>query len=272
MEPERLHLQDVDDDVPHLLPPVRDPVEEVVEGEERETGGHPDGAQLQRPPERHAVEVAEEERRVSQGGEAAADVRDEEDEEDDRVHLVAPLPVGPHERPDEEHARARGADEARQDRPRREEPGVDGRRGAEIAGEVDASRDRVEGEEEGDEREVVLEDGPVERVPRGRRPSFEEGVDDGRAAQDQRHEELVPVPVPEAGQARHEREDRDHEEQGHEGQEGDDREGQERYPFSPAARRRPRPRRRRRRSGWFVKMPSTPILASRSSSAGSSTV
>ena len=46
------------------------------------------------PGERHALEVAEEERRVAERGEEAADVRDQEDEEDDRVRDARALAIG----------------------------------------------------------------------------------------------------------------------------------------------------------------------------------
>ncbi len=67
------------------------------------------------------------------GRQAAADVGDEEDEEDGDVDRVLALGVGLEQRPDEEHARARGADDVGQDRADEEEERVDLGRRPEVA-------------------------------------------------------------------------------------------------------------------------------------------
>ena len=71
---------------------------------------------LKRPEERHAAQVAEEQRRVAQRREAAAGVGDQEDEEHDDVGAVPAPQVRAQQRADEQHGRAGGAHPARQHR------------------------------------------------------------------------------------------------------------------------------------------------------------
>ena len=56
-----------------------------------------------RPEEGHALEEAEEQRRVAEGGQGA-DVGDKENEEDDDVHTVLAVLIGPEQGPDEQHS------------------------------------------------------------------------------------------------------------------------------------------------------------------------
>ena len=58
---------------------------------------------LQGPEEGHAAQVAQEQGRIAQGREAAADVGNQEDEEDDDVRLVLAPGVGTQQRADEQH-------------------------------------------------------------------------------------------------------------------------------------------------------------------------
>ena len=70
--------------------------------------------QAERPQERHAQQVAEEQRRIADRQQAAAAVADDEDEEDHRVLDVLALAIGFQQRPDQQHGRSGGADEAGQ--------------------------------------------------------------------------------------------------------------------------------------------------------------
>src|SRR5262249_39758453 len=62
------------------------------------------------PEEIDAVQEADEQRRIAERGERAADIGDQDDEEHDHVRVVEPRRVGPDERPRQDHRRAGGAD------------------------------------------------------------------------------------------------------------------------------------------------------------------
>ena len=79
------------------------------------------GSKAERPGEGHAREVAEEERRIAERRQAAADVRDQEDEEDHGVDDVLALAVRLEQRADEQHRGAGRADEGGEERPAGEE-------------------------------------------------------------------------------------------------------------------------------------------------------
>ncbi len=81
------------------------------------------GPQPKRPEERHPPQVAQEQRRIADRQQAAAAVAHNKDEEHHRVRHVLPLAVGPQQRPDQQHRRAGGADEAGQQSPHRHERG-----------------------------------------------------------------------------------------------------------------------------------------------------
>ena len=102
--------------------------QEVVPGEvdhqQAAVDEQPRLPQAQRPQERHAQQVAEEQRRVADRQQAAAAVADDEDEEDHRVLDVLALAIGLQQRPDQQHGRARRADEAGQQRRRSPETSV----------------------------------------------------------------------------------------------------------------------------------------------------
>ena len=76
---------------------------------------------VRRPEEIDAAQEAEEERRIAEGRERAADIRHEEDEEHHHVDVVPAVVVGAHDRPDHHDGRAGGADEAGQHRADREQ-------------------------------------------------------------------------------------------------------------------------------------------------------
>src|SRR5207247_7093110 len=85
-------------------PPVES--EAQVGAEDRARGEQNLLPEREGPEERHAVEEAQEERRIAEGGERAADVGDEKDEEHQRVSPVPARAVGAQERADEEHGGA----------------------------------------------------------------------------------------------------------------------------------------------------------------------
>ena len=125
----RPHLVEVALEVRRRLAGVRPPVPEDVDGEDERGGEEPRHEQPEGPGERHAQQVAQEERRVAERRQAAADVRDEEDEEDDGVGDVLALAVRLQQGTDEQHRGAGRADEggeqrARAPRKRGVRPGV----------------------------------------------------------------------------------------------------------------------------------------------------
>ncbi len=91
-------------------------VHHVEDHEQDRHDEEPLGNQPQRPEERHAAQVPEEERRVAERRQQAGAVRDHEDEEDRDVADVLPLGVGLEQRTDEQHAGAGRADQVREQR------------------------------------------------------------------------------------------------------------------------------------------------------------
>ena len=166
-----------------------------VEDEEGRRGAPPSirphcGPEPERPGERHAGQVAEEQRRIAQRRQHAADVGHDEDEEDDGVLDVRALAVGLQERPDEQHGGARGPHEGRQEPAERQEPGVGGGRRHQVASQQDAAGDHEQAGEQDDERDVV--DGRVQEAGRMAQPVEGEHGE----AQDRGGEQLVAVRLP----------------------------------------------------------------------------
>src|ERR1035437_9908360 len=92
---------------------VASPLDDEVRPEEHGERQRPFLEESQRPEERDAREVAEKERRISERREASAYVRDDEDEEEDRVRHVLPLGVDLENEADEQHDAPERADERR---------------------------------------------------------------------------------------------------------------------------------------------------------------
>ena len=200
----------------HALLPA---IEPAVEGEEqREQDRHREsrlGQQMRRGPEEiHPAQEAEEERRVAQRRQRAADVRDQEDEEHHDMDVVAPVVVGAQHRADHDDRGAGRADEARHQRADRQQGGVRRGRAVQVAHDQDAAGDREQREEQDDERDVFEQCGMRERAQRRLRA----------AEQDQRHEhesrpesrELAVVQLPEM--RKQDRAERDREQHAGEGQ------------------------------------------------------
>ena len=137
-----------------LAPPVVDVVRRVdgehQQGRRRRLLPYREG-----PEERYAVQEPEEERRVAERREGAADVRHEEGEEDDRVRPMAARAIGAQQRPDDEHRCPRRTDPRREHRPDRDQHAVGRRRPAQRSADVDAATDGEERRDQDDERDVV---------------------------------------------------------------------------------------------------------------------
>ena len=103
-------------------------VEDVEHGEQHGSANqHGRQHVLHRPQEIHAFEEAEEERRVAQRGEAAADIGHEEDEENHHVHAVLAIVVGFEDGADHQHGGAGGAHYGSQERADGQQRGVHAR-------------------------------------------------------------------------------------------------------------------------------------------------
>ena len=76
---------------------------------------------LRGPEEIDAAQEADEQRRIAERRQRAADIGDEDDEEHHDMHVVRPRRVGAEQRPDQDHRGAGGADDARHQRAEREQ-------------------------------------------------------------------------------------------------------------------------------------------------------
>ncbi len=107
------------------------------------------------PPEWDAHEVAQKERGVADGGEAASDVGDDKDEEDNVVGSDAVL-VHAQPGPNEEHGGAGGAKQVGDNGADKKKDHIDVGRGFALDGDVNAARDDKQGADQGDETEVLM--------------------------------------------------------------------------------------------------------------------
>ena len=175
-----------------------DDVEEDQQDGVREQPGTPEP---QRPGERDAAEEAEEQGRIPHGREQAARVGDDEDEEHEHVRLAPAHRIRAQQRPDEEHRRARGADDGSEDGADAEKHRVQAGSAGEGPADHDAPGDDEQCAEQDDERHVlaggVHHGGRIER----RRP------DRHRGTKDEAEERLVVVVLPDP--ASYERQDGD---------------------------------------------------------------
>ena len=188
--PERLDLGTIAHQHGHRLVRVLARVPDEVDDEQHRDHEEPLRPQPERPRERHARQIAEKERRIAERRQHAADVADQEDEEDDRVFHTPALAVGLQQRTNEEHRGARGADERRQQRADAEEGGVGERRRLQVAREADAARDRVKAGQQHHERDVLLG-----HSDEGRGPARQIEREDGQPERSGHHE-LVTVRFP----------------------------------------------------------------------------
>ena len=114
---------------------------------------------LQRPEERHAAQVAQEQRRVAERGEAPAHVGHEEDEEDHDVRAVLAPHVRAQHGADEQHRGAGRAHPACQRRADEQQDHVVARCADDSASDMDAAGDDKQAQEQDDEGDVVSNDG-----------------------------------------------------------------------------------------------------------------
>ena len=138
-----------------VLRRVAHAVDRVIRQEQQRQSKQPLLPQRECPCEGHAVQVAEEERRVAERSQYAATVRHNEDCEQDRVHAVLTFLVGLQERANQQHGRARRADERGQQAADRQEDRVVTRGRLDVTGQVNAAGDHEQREEQRDELHVL---------------------------------------------------------------------------------------------------------------------
>ena len=134
------------------------------------------------PEEIDAVQEADEQRRVAQRRQRAADIGDQDDEEHHHMHVVETAGVGAQQRPHQDHRRAGGADDAGDRGAEHQDRGVDERRAAQASGDENSARDHVEREQQDDEAHVFAEQRMDERGKRRRQVVERRHRHDGQRA------------------------------------------------------------------------------------------
>ena len=142
-----------------------------------------------RPEEVDAVQETDEQRRIAERRECAADIGDEEDEEHDDVDVVKARGIGAQERADQDHGRAGGADHAGDQGAEGEDRAVDEWRAAQVSRHQDAAGHHVEREQHHDEAQIFRQhhmhegrDGGGRAVQRGERRHGEGAPDENELA------------------------------------------------------------------------------------------
>ena len=111
------------------------------------------------PEELNALEEAEEQRGIAQGSQGAADVGNQEDEEDNGVDFVLAVRVCTEQGADEQHGRAGGTHPTGQDRTHQKNAEVDHWLAHQLAGETNTSGNCEQCEEQYYEWYVFKEQG-----------------------------------------------------------------------------------------------------------------
>ena len=171
-------------------PQIVAPVKREEDGQQGPHSHGPHGpAMFGHPPERHALEIAQEQWRIADRRQAPPHIGDNEDEEHDVVGGEAVL-VHPQPGSDEQHRRSRGAEHVRNDRADEQEHCIFERCGLALDVDVDATRHHEERADERDEADVLVR--RVEHFGRGVQAKQVIGQRD--RAQTQRHLGVVADP------------------------------------------------------------------------------
>ena len=219
-----LHVAVVGLDGGRVLGGVTHAVDRVVREEQQPQSKQPLLPQRERPREGHAVQVAEEQRRVAERSQYATTVRHNEDREENRVHAVLAFLVRLQERANQQHGRARRPDKRGQQAADRQEDRVITRGRLNVAGQVDTAGDHEQREEQRNELHVLHARGD-ERA--GARPH--EHPDRRRHAESERDGELGAFLFPPVRGFRDDRQERDAREHRDEGEQTPPRVGH--WPF-----------------------------------------
>ena len=108
------------------------------------------------PAEIDAAQKAQEQRRIAERGQGAADVAHQEDEEHEHMGVAAPVLVGADQRPYQQHGGAGRAEQTRAERAEPEDHEVGERRADQVAGDPDAAGHDEQGQQQQDEGQVFV--------------------------------------------------------------------------------------------------------------------
>ena len=123
---------------------------------------------LRRPEKIHALEEAEEQGRVAERCERAADIGDQEDEEHDDMHIVLSIVIGAKHGAYHDHRCAGGPDQAGKNGADAEQDRIRNRSTVKIAGNHYAAGDREQRQQKQDEGDVFQQGSVNERIHCGR--------------------------------------------------------------------------------------------------------
>ena len=124
------------------------------------------------PEEVDTVEEADKQRRVAKRTEGAADIGDQNDEKDHHMRIVWPRNIRADQRPNQDHRRACGADDARHHRAEPEDDSVVPGRAPDVTADENAARHGIKREQKNDEAEILRQHG-VNEHRRHRRAASE---------------------------------------------------------------------------------------------------
>ena len=199
--------------------PVRPQIPEVIDHQQQDAGYGPRLPQTQSPQEIDAQQVAQEQRRIADRKQAPSDIADQKDKEDDRMPNVLTLGVGLKQRPDQQHACTGCADEAGDQRPKRQEGRIGGWMGGQIASQADPPADHIQREQQNDEGNVFSRDRMLKNLRYLVTTERDEVVRERHRRKDQRHHQTVLVAFPPVHDGRQQRKNRNREQQPYKRQE-----------------------------------------------------
>ena len=142
------------------------------------------------------MQETDEQRRVAERRKRAADIAGQDDEEHDHVRVVEARRIRAQERTDQDHGRAGGADEARDDGAEGENRRVHQRLAAQVAGHQDAAGHDIEREQEDDEAQIFGEQRVDQCRDRGRNVVERRHRGERQRAPDERELAVMVMPEP----------------------------------------------------------------------------
>ena len=123
---------------------------------------------LRGPEEVNTAQEAQEQGRIAQRSQAAADIGHKENEENERMHAVLAVLVSLKQRPNDQHRRTRRTHDVGKKSARKKERRVHQRGAFKGGANMDAARDHKKGAHENNERDVVTDDRVRKRACRNR--------------------------------------------------------------------------------------------------------
>ena len=142
--------------------------DKIDRNQEKRCAHHGQEQMLSRPEEVNATQKAQEQRRIAQRSEAAADIGNKEDKEDEGVHLKATLFIGRKQRTNQKHCGTRGTHQVGKQRAHKQNSAVDSGRTMEGWLDVNAAGHHKQSPHENNEGNVITDDG-VSHSTRSRR-------------------------------------------------------------------------------------------------------